>query len=269
MKKFAAMMVSVAVAMALSPAAAFAAPATLGAGSTTNQSGSTQVSAQAGKQVTMYLVSKAGDYSISYENGLATVINSPSATHTFGYEGKYVTSYKNTQGWHENSGYFTYGKKGRLAEVVSGGSQGVMTYKETYNYDKAGRVSKVLHDRTGDVATYSFKYNSKKRMSKKSLKASNGSVYTTAYSYDGKGNLTKVRESYSTKSCKNTYKKGRLSKRVVTESYSSWSNTKTISYKYKAVKVPKSYVSQIKKQQWALLNQPASVGVLPVNPLYF
>ena len=73
---------------------------------------------------------------------------------------------------------------------------------------------------------------------------------TIRYSYDKHGNVKSMTRWGTTTTYHNYYKKSRLVKRVV----NNGSNTYSITYKYKKVKVKKALAKKIKKQQKTIIN---------------
>lgn len=166
---------------------------------------------------------------------------------------------------------FTYDNKNRLSVY----EWDDMLY-DRFKYDKKGRVKY-------DPAYGEMKYNSKGQLKKRivadeypnSYTYSNGvikklvsdqdtdSERIVVYAYDSKKNLIKLQDrgqfSSSNIEYANTYKSGRLSKRVATETISSLFEpdreaVTTITYTYKKIKVPASLVSKVKAQQKWVLN---------------
>lgn len=151
---------------------------------------------------------------------------------------------------------FSRDKKGRVTKTVSITGQAINTYK----YNKSGKATKsnfTFKNYLGQVAqraTSVIAYNKKGLISK--VKTTGGFMDgTRTYTYDSRGMLKSesVSGSYKT-TYKNTYKSGRLVKSVSTKQ--GIGNTdkyvETTVYKYKTIKVPKSYVAKVKDQQKAL-----------------
>ncbi|HAM16731.1 MAG TPA: hypothetical protein DCP91_12920 [Eggerthellaceae bacterium] len=87
------------------------------------------------------------------------------------------------------------------------------------------------------------------------------------FGYDSRGNLAIIVSAYARENTtyktfyKNTYKYGRLVQQRIRDGSSGASSSirqYQYKYKYKKVSVPKKYVAQVKRQQWALLNPNAS-----------
>lgn len=162
---------------------------------------------------------------------------------------------------------FTYDNKNRLSVY----EWNDMTY-DGFKYDAKGRVKK-------DPAYGNMKYNSKNQL--KSRKLTYGDSYGYAYSnglvkrmvyngsektfytYDSKKNLVNLQKNGEYENIDidyaNTYKSGRLSKRVATETIKNEYEdgeevaVTTFTYTYKKIKVPASLVSRINAQQrWVL-----------------
>lgn len=151
---------------------------------------------------------------------------------------------------------FTRDKKGRVVKTVGITKQAINTYK----YNKAGKAIKnnfTFKNYLGEVAqkaTSTITYNKKGLISK--VKTTGGFMDgTRTYTYDSRGMLKSeaVSGSYKT-TYKNIYKSGKLVKRIGTKQ--NVGNTdkyvETTTYKYKTIKVPKSYVARVKDQQKAL-----------------
>ena len=214
----------------------------------------------------VYVIAEANDSKYSYNKyGLLTKIESPYDKTTYSYNAKMRLSkfryVPKSQNMIRNSGgTFSYDAKGRRVKVVSNGSHGSNTYTITYAYDKNGNpATEKQRFTTYNPETAKNTFDAKGRLTKKQYSGS-GSSYR--YSYDSEGNLASETSSYgNTMRWTNAYENGRLIRRTMTSSSTSHSTA----YEYKKISVPKGYVAQVKKQQWALLNPEVSF----VFPPYF
>ena len=150
-------------------------------------------------------------------------------------------------------------KKGRITKCVytTGDDPSSQTKNvKTFAYDSKGRIEKAKYTMeygSGDeshtstqVSTY--KHDGKGRVSScktESVYDGDTSSSTLKYTYDKKGNLTKI--SNGSYDSVNKYKDGRLDSRT------AWGST--YKYKYAAMKVDASVAAKVKKQQWAILNR--------------
>jgi len=184
----------------------------------------------------------------------------------------------------EETNDYAYTKKNKLSSRQPLFDTGEKIYTHIFARDKKGRITKCTYaEEAWDVQTY--KYNKKSLLStytyrdlggseKWTIKftydknrrvktiSSNGSKYT--FKNDKYGNVKKVLGSNGFKliSCKNTYKGGKLVKRVATRYWGSDDNTKyTYAYRYKKVKVPASLERMVKAQQYAIIfdEHPGSI----------
>ena len=172
---------------------------------------------------------------------------------------------------------FKYDKKGRLTEqTYSWGSVKNVTAFTNNGKGQATRVSEQYSTSGSTDANghdydyynaYGLSYNSKGQLTK--MKAfvttyRDGSKWksdelsgTTSYSYDKKGNVAKKKVGSQTTKFKNTYKSGRLAKRVVTGPR----DTGTYSFGYKKLSVPVKFAKLAQQQQRELIN-PAATNIL-------
>lgn len=145
----------------------------------------------------------------------------------------------------------TLNSKGRMKKAKI--DYGWAAYSDAFTY-KSGKVAAIKTVGNGTTEEKKFAYKNGRVVSMKSRTKGSGipsslaDWRTTKYSYDKKGNLAGMDATYSskgllTKRYKSTYK----------DSSPTGSET-TITYKYKAIKVNSKLASQIKEQQWALLN---------------
>ena len=148
--------------------------------------------------------------------------------------------------------------KGWVTQEKYKGESGTSTY--TCKYNKKGLITK----RAGEYNTMTYTYDSKGRL--KSLKEvfKPQGKYTMKFKYDKKGNFKKelTDGSVSVKYA-NTYKKGRLVKRVATVPNNEFDSKYTVTYTYKKVSVPQSAATMVKGQQQALIN-----GKPPVTAMH-
>lgn len=150
---------------------------------------------------------------------------------------------------------FTRDKKGRVTKTVSFTGQATNTYK----YNKAGKIAKAtmaFKNFEGKVTSKSVStvaYNKKGLISKITTKGGWEEGVRT-YTYDSRGMLkSETVKGKSKTTYKNTYKNGKLVKRVGTTVMSDGEKrTETTTYKYKTVKVPQSKAERAKDQQKAL-----------------
>lgn len=271
-KLFAGFALAVIMACCLAPGLAFAADQATASLSVAQVSASTTVDTQAAT-ATVYVVSssketnkKAGMsvttvYSTN-ENGLLTqeVIKQTSGdiTKTWTYDAKNrVTKWTASDGYSSATKTITVLKNGLPKKDVlkSSSSYGNwQPFSSTYK-TKSGKVVSITRKYKGGSGTvkYQLKYKGKKLVTVKNLKYKN----ETTYAYDKKGNLSKVvTMKGSTKVPivhKNTYKSGRVTKRVSTVKSGHGSSTIT-TFSYKKISVPKSMVKKVKAQQWAIVN---------------
>ena len=171
---------------------------------------------------------------------------------------------------------YTYSSKNALKKEVSK-FNGKANYTVTYTADSKGRVTKAVYKYVeGGKVTEKYSYDSKGRLTKASY-SGGSSKYTYnakgyvvsqkwkspddtikfSYIYDAKGYLktTKYNGEIDGK-FKNTYKNGRLVKRVFYSGDGTSSGKQTITYK--KISVPKSLAKMVKAQQRLLI-----VGTLP------
>ena len=181
---------------------------------------------------------------------------------------KKAVLYYNGERW--NSSIYSYGKKkkGKLACIAQQDRGGRIT---SFYYKKNGLLKKygdgdgyhnvvkrknclatVIKCNTSHETNY-ISYNKKKQIVKEVSKSPYG-TFTTTYSYDSKGNISK---SDSIR-YKNIYKNGRLIQNQIRQKDGSYKVYKK--YTYKKITVPAKYVKRVKKQQWGVRN--------PVGPVY-
>ncbi len=184
-----------------------------------------------------------GSITYSYKNGnISKMVDKslyyPTKTRTYTYKkGKLVKAVEKDMGLTTTTTY-TLDKKGRIKKQTSkNGSDPDTTI--TYKYDKKGLVSRLTSVNTQDKTrlVWSFKYDKKKNM--------------TAFGYTYGSNTM-------TATYKNSYKNGRLTKRVEIHPDKT---RETYTYTYKKMKVPKSKVKKIKAQQPYLLRTQYSDDV--------
>lgn len=250
---------------ALVPSAAFAADFALASASgASGQLASGQLETQAAK-TTVYVLEKAGDESLSYnENGLVTKKSGKWETRTYRYSGKQVKSISvSTSSSGSSTIKPTYDKKGRVKKVVSSGTS---NYTETYKYDAKGRVKSTKRTSAADgtATTSKYSYDSKGRL----VKTKTSANQLMKYGYDSRGNLNDFTAGPAKGGGftryiinKYSYKNGRAAKCSQTTNGMS-GRFFTTKYTYKKMSIPKGYVTQVKKQQRALLGNPNPALIL-------
>jgi len=151
-------------------------------------------------------------------------------TIAFKADGKGRVGKKTVKGGHPYK--YTYDSKGHLKKITWRSDGWDCSYK--YKYDSKGRVTKIIYDDPSYAdGIYRFKYDKHGQI----LKSWDAGLHEK-----GKG------DCYTHK---NTYKHGRLVKKVVKRG-SHVVETRT--YTYKKVSVPKSLVKMVKGQQRVLTN---------------
>ena len=166
---------------------------------------------------------------------------------------------------------YAYNSSGQLKSCTSRGTgtSRSESYYETFVCNKAGLPVKGIVKDKRAVTTFNYSYNKKGRVVSQYIHyvdpdaEQDFTAYFT-YKYDKKGNLksttAKDPDNLTGRGAdryKNTYKKGRLVKVVMKTKYpnaSKWEKYQPTVYTYKKIKVSKKMIPQIKKQQWALLN---------------
>ena len=179
---------------------------------------------------------------------------------------------------------YTY-KKNRVKKVLHKNKKGKTFQKDLYTYDKKGRISLVkTYDHGAKDCFFYFSYNKKNQIIKckqkyrsrvfnelrytwknnriSTIKWSKRGKYKNQYKYDKNGLIT----SYTTTNRKwgdttyYTYKYEMENDRPVSciltesDSDSSYAYDDNIVYEYKAIKINKKYVKQVKAQQLAIIN---------------
>ncbi|MDO4533941.1 MAG: hypothetical protein Q4C36_09510, partial [Coriobacteriia bacterium] len=134
--------------------------------------------------------------------------------------------------------------KGWVTQEKFKGESRTSTYKCSYN--KKGQMKK----RANEYSTMTYTYDSKGRVKALKEVVKPQGEYTMKFKYDAKGNLTKelTNGKVSVKYA-NTYKKGRLAKRVGTVPNNEFDPKFTVTFKYEKVSVPKSAVTMVEGQQ--------------------
>ena len=159
---------------------------------------------------------------------------------------------------------YTYGSNGKLKKVVFKVNYPL---KYTFAY-KSGKIAKVKSvysyggTRSTHTDTLSYEKGQVARVKSvtKTYQLSDPLTYTRNYSYDSKGNIVSVGD----KSISTTYdSKGLLKKRVLESKNekAGVGSVKTITYKYKPVKVSSGLASKVKAQQWAILNENLNLSI--------
>ena len=165
---------------------------------------------------------------------------------------------------HQYTDTFKYDREERLSEIKSVSK--ITGYRtESYYYffyDKYNRMSKckTVYQNYSDVTEFS--YNKSNQIVKSKRKASNSTnIYASKYKYNKKGLMVQwdsIKEKYDkynnvcSYDIRNIYDKHKLlKKRQGIKSNSGLS----MNFRYKKIKVEKKYLNQVKKQQWALLNE--------------
>lgn len=176
-----------------------------------------------------------------------------------------------------------YYKKEKVIKVVKGGqgagftelwkyvggrlSEKVITHKytsdgkisrdityEIFLYNKKGQIKKwiVSNNVSGTDENLTYSYNKRGQITKRKYRTI---IYK--YKYDKKGNIKSIKDSTNnlgTNKYKLTYKRGRVTKQVITNVLEAKNSKQTKMFKYKKIKVPQKYVNTIKKQQWEIIN---------------
>lgn len=288
-KRIGAVVMACVLAVTLNPAAAFASP--LSAGEMAQQP--KQVETQAAKK-TVYVLASITDVSSStvvegYTGKSIKQNEKKVVKFTYNKNGlltksNYTSAYQR-EGMRKQTGsaqrQWKYNKNSQLIQV----KRGVGTAKLTL--DKNGKMTKAVADYGYTKDTMTFAYKSGKVASMKSVQKGSysqtkketygyssgklaslkNSNSTRLMSYDKKGNLTSgcLKGQKSVKFAGTYDTKGLLTKRY-RSTYSKTSPTgekRTITYKYKAVKVDNKVASKIKVQQWALLNDNLNFALGP------
>lgn len=262
LKKIAAVIAAGVLAASVAPCAAFAV-----GGDSLAAGGQAAMAPQASSMAKVWVItgfgdSRFSDYKLTYnKKGQLTRMASDDFRRTFKYRNGRLASFKSEDIGGKNtprssSGTLMYDKKGRLKKIDSSGTFYSCSYVVTYAYDKKGRVVKAHRQEMPSPSTVKYTYDKKGRVAKAT--SSSGDSYK--YAYDAKGNLkaSTYRSSSGYESVyryKNSYSGGRVARQVA--GYGSYMpNTHT--FKYKQVSVPRKYASQVKKQQWALVNPDVS-----------
>lgn len=151
---------------------------------------------------------------------------------------------------------FTRNKKGLVTKSVDKVTSQI---SNTYKYNKSGQATKMsttFRNYKGVISgrgTTTIKYNKKGLLIKATSKGF--MPITNTYTYDSRGMVKTAKEGSRKTTYKNVYKSGKLVKRVGTRQATTGDTsryTETTVYKYKTIKVPKSYAAKVKEQQKAL-----------------
>ena len=216
-----------------------------------------------------------GEYSskttYTYDNnGLRTAINNPYSKSTYKHNKKgFVTERRYYEEGNKNPSFITKyslkkngdAKKAKTTIYDEETGKKVSTETTKYTYWKKGVIKKstTTSKNAKYVSTYDKHGNLK---SSKSTWKDGKKKYTSSTicknTVNKKGDLTKRVETYKssdgekyvyTTTYKNTYSGGKLVKVVATEKGSDGTFTRTTTYKYKTVNVPKKYQEAVKRQQ--------------------
>ena len=154
---------------------------------------------------------------------------------------------------------YTYDSKGRLKKAVLKANYPV---KFTFSY-KSGRIAEIKTKAgtgTGTSGKYALSYKNGRVANIKNYDGAASSPFNTDFAFDSKGNI----KSVGSKEIAATYNgKGLLAKRVISHKNekTGLGGVKTITYKYKAIKVSSGLASKVKAQQWALLNENLNLAI--------
>ena len=171
---------------------------------------------------------------------------------------------------------YSYNKKNQITGIngyytrIKDGKFAYDGLKTTYEYNGKGQI--VKETTTGEVYDYEaektvdavytiqYTYNGKGLLTqrKETVQMTNTMTGTWKLTYDKKGNLTRYEDDNGVTTFANTYKSGRLTKRVTTY-YDGTKVTET--YQYKKMSVKKNLVSSVKAQQWSLLNMNLNLAI--------
>lgn len=189
------------------------------------------------------------------KNGLFAKESTDGYSLKYTYKGKNIK--KSVATYSGEKATTTYTSKNGLV-VKSVTKNGKETVTSTYSYKNKHLSKEVQKYKGGDSLTTKYEYNKKGLLSKKTMvwkagKKTSKSVFK--YTYDKKGNPTKVKyDDGTSETIKNTYKNGRLVKKVSTykneQGVTSWTS---FEYSYSKKSVPASYASVVKAQQKGFL----------------